>query len=182
MGEGGDRLPLHGVPLVHGAVEEPRRIEDLEAGVADVEVPDENALRRERVRSDPRARGAHPPDERALPHVRISRDDDRRSLRIDVREFLQRAPGLLEAFKVRRYLVDDGGEAPECFPADRSDSSRSMGGLNPAGEPARELEDLLPAPINAGEVLPQGRNADRRLDELAIERRGAVERREALDV
>ena len=92
MGEGGDRLALHQVPLVHGPVQEPRGVEDLEPRVPDVEVAYEDPLRRERVWGDAGLRGAHAPHERALPHVRVARHDDRRGLRINVREPLQGPP------------------------------------------------------------------------------------------
>jgi pyridoxal 5'-phosphate synthase pdxS subunit len=52
VGQGGDRLPLHRVPVRHRSVEEARRVEDLDPAAAPLRVPEGHALRREGVVGD----------------------------------------------------------------------------------------------------------------------------------
>src|SRR5439155_1292090 len=100
MGQGRDRLPFHRVPFLHRAIEQAGGVEDLKAVQASVEVPERDAFRREGVVCDLGPAGRDRADERALPHVGITRDHDGPDLRVDLGELSQRAPRLDEGVEI----------------------------------------------------------------------------------
>src|SRR3972149_8563758 len=79
---------------------------------------DAHTLRREWVVRDLRPPGRRGPDERALPHVRIPRDDDRRDVGVHDGQAPERGSRGDEALEVSRDLADDGRETPERLPAE----------------------------------------------------------------
>jgi len=174
-------LPFDLVALLHGSVQEPRRVEDLEPPVAALEVPDAHALRGERIRCDLGLPRGDRPDQGALPHVRISGDHDRGQLRVEARDLPERDAGLHQGVQVPGHLADDGREAADGLLAEAlhlldrgaADAPRVLSG---------KVLGLARRPVDGSQVLAELVPVHQEVDELTVERRELLQGREALHV
>ena len=180
VGQGRDGLSLEPVAVLHRAVQEAWRVEDLVPIRADLDMAQVNPLGRERVRGDLRPARGHGTDERTLPDVRVAGDDHGPGSRVDGRNQTEFLPRGDEGIEVLGNLADNRREpSVGSFPEWRQ--LLRLRRTDPAEVLPGYVVRFPRGPLHRAEVLLQVVPIREGIDELPVEGREAVEAREASD-
>ena len=181
MGDGGDGLHLDGIHLLERVVEDSRGVNGLESEVFVVEVADEQALGRERIRLYVDVRSRNALQETRLAHVGVPADEQRPRVRVDGRQATQMLAHLVEVQEGVLEPAAYGGHASQSGALELLALEKRLGVFEQADIVARhDLYEML-----GGGQLTQG-DAEvvgvvERVEQVLVERVDVLEPREAIE-